>query len=121
MTSLHQILILFLAPLSQQFSQWFVVDTTTAKAFGSNLWFTPWIFDSSYCAYVRLLQWLSSFDWTRTDCFPSTLQVTHIMLGNLSSNRYYVYFLLGFFSWCSFNFFAVSGPIVVLSLEVAYV
>jgi len=30
-----------------------------------------------------------------------------MMLGNLSSNRYWVYGALAFFSWCTFNFFAV--------------
>jgi hypothetical protein len=30
-----------------------------------------------------------------------------MMLGNLSSNRYWVYGLLAFFSWTSFNYFYV--------------
>lgn len=44
----------------------------------------PWFFQASYCVYV-----------------------THFMLGNLSSNRYWVYGILIFFSWTSYNFFAV--------------
>lgn len=31
------------------------------------------------------------------------------MLGNLSSNRYWVYALLAFFSWTTYNYFYVSG------------
>lgn len=36
------------------------------------------------------------------------------MLGNLSSNRYWVYFLVGFFSWCTYNymFVAILGLVI---------
>lgn len=34
---------------------WFELDTAAGMAFGANLWFTPWLFQSSYCAYVCLL------------------------------------------------------------------
>lgn len=45
----------------------------------------PWFFQASYCVYV-----------------------VHLMLGNLSSSRYWVYAILAFFSWTTYNFFFVS-------------
>lgn len=63
---------------------YFEQDTPAGKAFGANLWTVPWFFQSSYAVYV-----------------------THFMLGNLSSNRYWVYGILMFFSWTSLNYFAV--------------
>ncbi|KAG0146785.1 hypothetical protein CROQUDRAFT_656973 [Cronartium quercuum f. sp. fusiforme G11] len=63
---------------------YFEQDTTAGKAFGANLWTVPWFFQAGYAVYV-----------------------THFMLGNLSSNRYWVYGLLMVFSWTSFNYFAL--------------
>ncbi|EGG12604.1 uncharacterized protein MELLADRAFT_76238 [Melampsora larici-populina 98AG31] len=63
---------------------YFEQDTIAGKAFGANLWVTPWFFQSSYAVYV-----------------------THFMLGNLPSNRYWVYGILMFFSWTSLNYFAL--------------
>ncbi|KAG0148256.1 hypothetical protein CROQUDRAFT_90589 [Cronartium quercuum f. sp. fusiforme G11] len=62
----------------------FEQDTTAGKAFGANLWTVPWFFQAGYAVYV-----------------------THFMLGNLSSNRYWVCGLLMVFSWMSFNYFAL--------------
>lgn len=63
---------------------YFEVDTIAGKAFGANLWTVPWFFQSSYAVYV-----------------------THFMLGNLPSNRYWVYGILMFFSWTSLNYFSL--------------
>ncbi|KNE91566.1 hypothetical protein PSTG_15018 [Puccinia striiformis f. sp. tritici PST-78] len=63
---------------------YFEVDTIAGKAFGGNLWTVPWLFQSSYAVYV-----------------------THFMLGNLPSNRYWVYGILMAFSWTSLNYFAL--------------
>ncbi|KAA1101873.1 hypothetical protein PGT21_031900 [Puccinia graminis f. sp. tritici] len=63
---------------------YFEVDTIAGKAFGANLWTVPWLFQSSYAVYV-----------------------THFMLGNLPSNRYWVYGILMAFSWTSLNYFAL--------------
>ncbi|MBW0524628.1 hypothetical protein O181_064343 [Austropuccinia psidii MF-1] len=63
---------------------YFEVDTIAGKAFGANLWTVPWFFQSSYAVYV-----------------------THFMLGNLPSNRYWVYAILITFSWTSLNYFAL--------------
>lgn len=63
---------------------YFEVDTIAGKAFGANLWTVPWFFQSSYAVYV-----------------------THFMLGNLPSNRYWVYGIMIAFSWTSLNYFAL--------------
>ncbi|KDE09630.1 hypothetical protein MVLG_00037 [Microbotryum lychnidis-dioicae p1A1 Lamole] len=60
-------------------------NTLAGKTFGANLFTSPWFFQSSYAVYV-----------------------THMMLGNLSSNRYWIYALLGLFSWTTFNYFAIA-------------
>ena len=59
-------------------------DTRAGRTFGANLWTVPWFFQSSYAVYV-----------------------THLMVGNLSSNRYWVYALLCVLSWCTYNYFFV--------------
>merc|ERR1711939_863782 len=56
--------------------------TLAGKTFAANLWTNAWFFQGSYCAYV-----------------------CHFMLGNLSSNRYWVYGIIAFFSWTTFNYF----------------
>lgn len=58
--------------------------TLAGKTFAANLWTNAWFFQGSYCAYV-----------------------CHFMLGNLSSNRYWVYGIIAFFSWTTFNYFMV--------------
>ncbi|KAI8457063.1 hypothetical protein BY996DRAFT_4578843 [Phakopsora pachyrhizi] len=63
---------------------YFEQDTVAGKAFGANLWTVPWFFQASYAVYV-----------------------IHFMLGNLSSNRYWVYGILMLFSWTSLNYFAI--------------
>ncbi|KAL8286230.1 hypothetical protein RQP46_004718 [Phenoliferia psychrophenolica] len=60
-------------------------DTLAGQTFAGNLWTMPWFFQSSFAVYV-----------------------THLMLGNLSSNRYWVYALLAFFSWTTYNYLFVA-------------
>ncbi|GAA6038976.1 hypothetical protein JCM8097_000136 [Rhodosporidiobolus ruineniae] len=67
-------------------------DTLAGQTFAGNLWTNPWFFQGSYAAYC-----------------------THLMLGNLSSNRYWVYALIAFFSWTTYNYFYV----VILGLIIA--
>ncbi|KAM0793491.1 hypothetical protein ACM66B_000931 [Microbotryomycetes sp. NB124-2] len=57
-------------------------DTLAGQTFAGNLWTNPWFFQSSFAAYV-----------------------IHIMLGNLSSNRYWIYAVLALCSWCTYNYF----------------
>ncbi|GAA5932242.1 hypothetical protein JCM3775_001170 [Rhodotorula graminis] len=68
-------------------------ETTTiaGQTFAGNLWTNPWFFQASYAVYV-----------------------THLMLGNLSSNRYWVYGIIAFFSWTTYNymFVAVLGLVI---------
>lgn len=61
-------------------------DTRAGKTFGANLWTVPWFFQSSYAVYV-----------------------IHFMLGNLSSNRYWVYAIVATFSWATYNYFFVRS------------
>lgn len=67
-------------------------DTLAGQTFSGNLWTVPWFFQSSYAVYV-----------------------THFMLGNLSSNRYWVYAILCFFSWTTYNYFYVRSRHLVTS------
>ncbi|GAA95226.1 uncharacterized protein L969DRAFT_92511 [Mixia osmundae IAM 14324] len=60
-------------------------DTMSGQTFAGNLWTAPWFFQASYAVYT-----------------------IHMMLGNLSSNRYWVYGILAFFSWTTFNYFALA-------------
>ncbi|KAK4702093.1 hypothetical protein P7C70_g4132, partial [Phenoliferia sp. Uapishka_3] len=60
-------------------------DTLAGQTFAGNLWTLPWFFQTSFAVYV-----------------------THLMLGNLSSNRYWIYGLLAFFSWTTYNYFFVA-------------
>lgn len=63
-------------------------DTLAGQTFAGNLWTMPWFFQSGFAVYV-----------------------THLMLGNLSSNRYWIYGVLAFFSWTTYNYFFVrTGP-----------
>lgn len=66
-------------------------NTIAGQTFAGNLWTMPWFFQSSYAAYT-----------------------IHFMLGNLSSNRYWIYALVAFFSWCTYNFFflAILGVVI---------
>jgi len=56
-------------------------DTLAGQTFAGNLWTSPWFFVASYAVYV-----------------------THMMLGNLSSNRYWIYGVMAFFSWTTYNY-----------------
>ncbi|KWU46719.1 hypothetical protein RHOSPDRAFT_3080, partial [Rhodotorula sp. JG-1b] len=67
-------------------------DTIAGQTFAGNLWTMPWFFQSSYAVYT-----------------------VHFMLGNLSSNRYWVYAIVAFFSWTTYNYFFVA----VLGLVIA--
>ncbi|GAA5958423.1 hypothetical protein JCM3765_007872 [Sporobolomyces pararoseus] len=67
-------------------------DTLAGQTFAGNLWTNAWFFQSSYAVYC-----------------------THMMLGNLSSNRYWVYGLICFFSWTTYNYFFVA----ILGLVIA--
>ncbi|GAA6063631.1 hypothetical protein JCM10212_000132 [Sporobolomyces blumeae] len=60
-------------------------DTLAGQTFAGNLWTNAWFFQSSYAVYC-----------------------THLMLGNLSSNRYWVYGIICFFSWTTYNYFFVA-------------
>ncbi|GAA5995213.1 uncharacterized protein JCM10292_004602 [Rhodotorula paludigena] len=66
-------------------------QTIAGQTFAGNLWTNPWFFQSSYAVYT-----------------------VHLMLGNLSSNRYWVYALIAFFSWTTYNFFfaAILGLVI---------
>ncbi|GAA5972274.1 hypothetical protein JCM11641_002385 [Rhodosporidiobolus odoratus] len=66
-------------------------DTVAGQTFAGNLWTAPWFFQASYAVYT-----------------------THLMLGNLSSNRYWVYGLIAFFSWTTYNymFIAILGLVL---------
>ncbi|GAA6049559.1 hypothetical protein JCM3770_000847 [Rhodotorula araucariae] len=68
-------------------------ETTTiaGQTFAGNLWTMPWFFQASYAVYV-----------------------VHLMLGNLSSNRYWIYALIAFFSWTTYNymFVAILGLVI---------
>ncbi|GAA6004438.1 hypothetical protein JCM10207_000727 [Rhodosporidiobolus poonsookiae] len=66
-------------------------DTLAGKTFAGNLWTNAWFFQGSYAVYT-----------------------THLMLGNLSSNRYWVYALIAFFSWTTYNymFVAILGLVI---------
>ncbi|KAI5480058.1 hypothetical protein MNV49_002023 [Pseudohyphozyma bogoriensis] len=57
-------------------------DTLAGQTFAGNLWTNAWFFQAGYAVYV-----------------------THLMLGNLSSNRYWVYGIMAFFSWTTYNYF----------------
>ncbi|GAA5857075.1 hypothetical protein JCM8547_007946 [Rhodosporidiobolus lusitaniae] len=67
-------------------------DTLAGQTFAGNLWANPWLFQASYAVYT-----------------------THLMLGNLSSNRYWVYALVAFFSWCTYNYMFVAVLGLVLA------
>ncbi|KAM0755808.1 hypothetical protein T439DRAFT_282416 [Meredithblackwellia eburnea MCA 4105] len=60
-------------------------DTLAGQTFAGNLWTMPWFFQGSFAVYV-----------------------THLMLGNLSSNRYWIYGVLAMFSWFTYNYFFVA-------------
>ncbi|GAA5891114.1 hypothetical protein JCM6882_006426 [Rhodosporidiobolus microsporus] len=60
-------------------------DTIAGKTFAGNLWTNAWFFQGSYAVYT-----------------------THLMLGNLSSNRYWVYGLVALFSWTTYNYFFIA-------------
>ncbi|KAK4055191.1 hypothetical protein OIV83_000471 [Microbotryomycetes sp. JL201] len=66
-------------------------DTLAGQTFAGNLWTNPWFFQSSFAVYV-----------------------IHMMLGNLSSNRYWIYAVLALCSWCTYNYFfaAILGLIL---------
>ncbi|GAA5862322.1 hypothetical protein JCM5296_005942 [Sporobolomyces johnsonii] len=67
-------------------------DTIAGQTFAGNLWTNAWFFQGSYAVYV-----------------------VHLMLGNLSSNRYWVYGIIGFFSWTTYNYFFVALLGLVIS------
>lgn len=67
-------------------------NTIAGQTFAGNLWTMPWFFQSSYAVYT-----------------------VHFMLGNLSSNRYWVYAIVAFFSWTTYNYFFVA----ILGLVIA--
>ncbi|BGP12640.1 hypothetical protein JCM10213_008778 [Rhodosporidiobolus nylandii] len=67
-------------------------DTIAGQTFAGNLWTNPWFFQASYAVYT-----------------------THLMLGNLSSNRYWVYGLVAFFSWTTYNYMFVAVLGLVLA------
>lgn len=70
------------------FYEW---DTLAGQTFAGNLWTNPWFFQSSFAVYV-----------------------IHMMLGNLSSNRYWIYGVLALCSWCTYNYFfcAILGLVL---------
>jgi len=59
--------------------------TSAAQTFSANLWTNAWFWQSSYAVYI-----------------------CHMMLGNLSSARYWIYGILAFFMWTTNNYFAVA-------------
>ncbi|BGO94607.1 RHTO0S01e13850g1_1 [Rhodotorula toruloides] len=70
-------------------------STIAGQTFAGNLWTNPWFFQASYAVYV-----------------------IHLMLGNLSSNRYWVYALIGFFSWTTYNYiFAALLGLVIADMH----
>lgn len=63
----------------------FEFQTNAAKVFAGNLWTNAWFFQSSFAVYL-----------------------VHMMLGNLSSARYWIYGILAFFMWTTNNFFCIA-------------
>jgi len=70
----------------------FEYDTPSGQAFAGNLWTNAWLFQSSFAVYI-----------------------VHMMLGNLSSARYWIYGILGFFMWTTENYFCAALIGAVLS------
>ena len=64
----------------------FSYQTQMAQYFAGNLWTNAWFFQASFCVYI-----------------------CHMMLGNLSTARFWIYGILIFFMWTTYQYFAVGS------------